>query len=317
MTLPDRRIERIARRQFGAFTIDQATEAGLTQRMMGVRVRSGAWTRRARGIFVINAVPVTWEQHLMSAVLNHDGSQVCGPAALVVHQMHGARRCRPELVVPSTGAHRSSLAVLHRSDDVEGTMVGPIPVVTPTQALFDIAGTIPLRSLRRTAEDAILRGLIDPGHLRARFEQLEPSCNRGIGDMRAVVGVVCGRGYMPPSTELEALLSDLFEELGVHLDRQKRLSWRAPVAMIVDAVSDDLLLIAEADGRTWHGRIEALSTDRKRDLAALAHGYETVRCTYEMLTVERSETRAELEQYLALRRSAVSTLRSRRFQLPA
>lgn len=317
MTNPDRTIEAVARRQFGAFDTTQARQAGLTNRMVGVRVRSGAWARRARGVYVITAVSSSWKQRLMCAVLNHNGSAVCGRAAAALYEMAGFRPGRPELVVPATGAHRSPLARLHRSADVELTTVGPIPAVTPVQALFDVAGTVPLRMLRRATEDAILRGIVDPDHLAARFDHFAPCYNEGIGDMRSVVDVVCGRGRIPPASELEALALELFDELGVQVSRQHSFSWRAPVSMITDGVAEDLRLIVEADSRTWHARVEAITTDRKRDIAALAHGYETTRLTHEMLTVDRAATKAELVTYIELRRATLAALHAQGFVLPA
>lgn len=317
MSNPDRIIERTARKQFGAFSRTQATDAGVTKRMMQVRVRAEAWARRSQDVFVITAVPANSLQHLMCATLNHSGSAVCGRPAARVHGMLGSRPSRAELVVPSTGAHRSPLAILHRSDDVETMMVGPLPVVTPTQVIFDLAGTVPLRKLRRMTEDAVLRGLIDPDHLRARFEHLAPAFNRGIGDVRSVVDSVCRTGWIPPTTELEALLDDLLTELGVHATRQKTFDWRAPVPMVVDSFVEDHRFIAEADGRLWHARVEAMTSDRRRDLAALAHGYETARFTYEMLTVERAQTRRVLKVYLAHRRVALDALAAHGFDLSA
>lgn len=317
MSNPDRAIESIARRQFGAFDIAQARGAGHTNKMILVRTRSRAWLRVARGVYVIAAVPRSWEQRLMCAVLNHSGSAVCGHAAAAYHGLVGFSRRKPDLVVRSTGAHVSPLATLHRSDDVHVMQIGPLPIVTPVQALFDVAGTVPLRSLQRATEDALLRGIVDIELLEARFDELAPCINRGIGDMRQVLEVVGRRGAVHPETELEALLFELLESVDLTATRQHGLPWRSPVAMIVDALNHQLRLILEADGRRWHARVEALSTDRKRDRVALLHGYDTIRLTYDMLTTELDETRRDLQQYMARRRAELVALDSLGFARPA
>ena len=313
---PDRTIEGIARRQFGAFDVDQARTAGHSKKMIHVRIRSDAWRRIARGVYVITAVPRSWEQRLMCAVLNHRGSAVCGHAACSYHGMIGFHRGKPDLVVAATGAHVSPLATLHRSDDVQVVRIGALPIVTPVQALFDVAGTVPLRTLRRATEDAMLRGIVRRELLQARFDELEPRLNRGIADMRQVLDVVGERSRVPPESELEALLFELLDEVGLAATRQDDLAWRAPVAMIVDAADHALRLILEADGRRWHARVEAQSTDRKRDRVALLHGYETIRFTHQMLTTERDETRRDVEQYIRRRRAEIAALVANGFVRP-
>jgi len=317
MINPDRAIETVARRQFGAFDIASARAAGHTKKMIQVRIRSKAWLRVARGVYVIAVVPRSWEQRLMCAVLNHRGSAVCGHAAAAHHGFAGFHRRKPELVVGATGAHVSPLATLHRSDDVQVMRIGPLPIVTPVQALFDVARTVTLRTLQRATEDALLRGIVRIDLLEARFEELAPCFNRGIEDMRQVLKVVGRCGAIPPETELEALLFELLEAVGLAVTRQNELAWRAPVAMIVDAISQPLRLILEADGRRWHARVEAQSTDRKRDRIALLHGYDTIRLTYEMLTTELDETHRDLEHYIRRRRAELAALDAHGFVRPA
>lgn len=317
MNNPDRAIEAVARPQFGAFDITQARAAGHSKKMIQVRTRSGAWRRVARGVYVIAAVPRSWEQRLMCAVLNHHGSTVCGHAASAYHGFVGFHRAKPDLVVGASGAHVSPLATLHRSDDVQVMRIGVLPIVTPVQALFDVAGTVTLRTLRRAAEDAVLRDIVRPELLEARFDELAPCFNRGIADMRTVLDVVGGRGAVPPESELEALLFELLDTVGLAVSRQSGLPWRAPVAMIVDALNEPLRLILEADGRRWHARVDAQSTDRKRDRIALLHGYDTIRLTHEMLTSERDETLRDLEQYTRRRRAEIAALDAQGFVRPA
>ena len=116
MSNPDRAIERIARRQYGAFNVQQAKEAGLSHRMIERRVRTGAWIRKARGVYVISSTPTSWYQTLMCAVLAEPDAAVCGRPGCAMHQLIGFRRSRPELVVPPTANHRSGLAIIRRSD---------------------------------------------------------------------------------------------------------------------------------------------------------------------------------------------------------
>lgn len=304
MAIPDRTIERLAHRQHGAFNIAQARAAGFTKAMIQSRVSSGAWQRKARGVFVLAAVRPTWEQSLMVAVLSQVDAVVSHGPAAALHRLEGFPRCRPELVVPPHANHRSRLAVIHRSDDYERTVVDFVPVVTLVQALFDVAGSVPLPMLFGAAEDATIRGRLRPDRLADRFIALAPKLNHGIGDMRTVVETLCDLRFVPAQSTLEALLFELLDELGVEHVRQFRTEWRSPIPMIVDAVAPSLSLITEADGRTWHGRLSAHEADRRRDNAAAAHGFHTMRFTHTMLTVDRDESRAVLQAYIDRQRPA-------------
>lgn len=308
MSIPDRKLETVTRRQYGAFNIAQARTAGFTKAMIQQRVRVRAWTRKARGVYVLAAVPPSWAQHLMVAVLREPWAVVSHHPGCAVHDLTGFGRRRPELTVPANANHRSELATIHRSDDVEHTVVAHIPVVTALQALFDVAGSVPLPMLRAAADDAINRNLIDPARMADRFVALAPKLNRGIGDMRALVDTFCDVGFVPAQSTLEAMLFDLLEELGIDHIRQFAFDWRAPTPMVVDCFAASLDLIVEADGRTWHDRLAAQEADRHRDNVAAAHGIHTMRFTHTMLTNGQDETRSVLGTYVQLRQGLDAAL---------
>lgn len=61
-------------------------------------------------------------------------------------------------------------------------------------------------------------------------------------------------------------------------------------------------LIVEADGRLYHARLADMEKDRRRDRAALAMGYPTVRYGWSELTTCAREVRAELVELTDARR---------------
>jgi very-short-patch-repair endonuclease len=54
----------------------------------------------------------------------------------------------------------------------------------------------------------------------------------------------------------------------------------------VDAIYDVARVILEADGRRWHVRVDQMANDRRRDRAAMAHGYWPYRFVYQELKYE-------------------------------
>ncbi|MEW6154910.1 MAG: type IV toxin-antitoxin system AbiEi family antitoxin domain-containing protein [Actinomycetota bacterium] len=74
-------------RQLGLVTRTQARDAGLTDRMVHQRVRSGRWVRVGGGVYRVAGVPVTWSHKALAACL------VAGPG--VAGRPRGGRRWRP------------------------------------------------------------------------------------------------------------------------------------------------------------------------------------------------------------------------------
>ena len=69
---------------------------------------------------------------------------------------------------------------------------------------------------------------------------------------------------------------------------------------IVDCVIEDpVKLILEADGRTYHERLDDMERDRKRDRRASKLGYPTFRYLYGELTQNRQAVRDEILDFIA------------------
>lgn len=253
-----------------------------------------------------NAFPRTWHQTLMIAVLDHPVAVVSGRAAAALHGFEGCRPCRTEITVPPSGNHRSRLAIVRRTTHIEQTAVEHIPVVTPTQTVFDIAGQVPLPTLFRATEDALVRGALRVDELERRFATLAPLHNHGIGAVRAALDEFGTTGFVPAASELEACLFGVLDDLGIPYERQAAFPWRTPAPMLVDGFMPTLGAIGEADGRRWHSRVADFERDRARDNVAAAHGIHVMRFTHRMLTREVDEVRRLLE----MRRRSASAFRS-------
>ena len=65
----DRKAMRVAARQWGVLTRQQALKAGLTRNQIAYRVQTGQWLQPVRGVFIVAGVPRSWEQSLMIACL--------------------------------------------------------------------------------------------------------------------------------------------------------------------------------------------------------------------------------------------------------
>ena len=113
------------------------------------------------------------------------------------------------------------------------------------------------------------------------MEFYEFSRREGLPRIRPLIEDRTADGYVPPESELEALLADLLARLpGVRVERQARFPWRQDLPNRVDFLLPDHRLIVEADGRRWHTRVANFDNDRLRDNVALANGHGTMRFTW-------------------------------------
>jgi very-short-patch-repair endonuclease len=69
----------------------------------------------------------------------------------------------------------------------------------------------------------------------------------------------------------------------------------------IDLLYADERLIVELDGEAVHRTRRRFHTDRRRDAAFAARGYQTVRYTWDRITTEQARVADEVLRVLALR----------------
>ncbi|MGH8874676.1 MAG: type IV toxin-antitoxin system AbiEi family antitoxin domain-containing protein [Acidimicrobiia bacterium] len=287
----DRKVEELARRQHGAFSFEQALAAGATQSMIKARLGTGAWRRVAPGVYALAGVPHSWYRELMAATLTRRRAVVSGRAAAALHELTGFRRCRPEITVPSSVNARAKLFTVRRSSHYFGlakTVVRRIPVTTVAETLVSVAAVVPRERLEAALDDALVGRLVRPTEfdpVLARYDRFP-----GAPALRSLLEERAG-GWVPPASELERALYSLLDMPGIPpYVRQASFPWSPSGPEQVDALIPVWALIAEGDGRRWHSRLRDFERDRDRDNQALAHGYRTMRFTYQMLMHDRQRS---------------------------
>ncbi len=283
----DDRLRRVATDQHGAFTRAQALSAGASSDLVSRRVRSGHWVRAASGVYLLAGTAPTWQQRFKAAELSVAGSAVSGRSALLLHGIPGGRAEDIELTTPAAGPRRSSLAQVHRGD-VRSTRVEGIRVVTPDQAVIDVAGRARLGELERLVDHVLVNGLAPVRRFRSRTAPGAPRFP-GIALLRAVIAERAA-GLAAPESELERHLYRVLDRARVPgLVRQAAPPWDPTSRRRFDALSNVWATIYEADGRRWHARMQDMERDRQRDQEAAAHGFLTIRFTWTHLTAAAEE----------------------------
>ena len=136
---PDRKAARIAGRQWGAITRQQAINAGLTQTQISYRVQTGQWRQSVRSVYVIAGVPNSWEQQVMVACLAGPPKTVA--SHLTAAALFGLAKAptEPQVTVPFRASGRFKEADIYRGslEPGERCVRRRIPCTAPTRTVVD------------------------------------------------------------------------------------------------------------------------------------------------------------------------------------
>jgi len=297
----DRRIEALAGKQYGAFSREQAFKAGATDRFVSRRLAERIWLRPEPAVYVLASSAGTWLQRCKIAELSVHGSALACAAAATLHGLDGFGQPRPELVVPANAHWRSQIAICHRYSGAKLTTVKGIRVTSVAQTAFDLAMTLPLWTLERTLDEALVSGKVTVAALDERYRFYEGRGRRGVPAMGVLLDERRADGWTPPASELEALLHAVLVRLPIQPRvRQAAAPWWSVQPGRVDVLLPDHRLIIEADGRRWHTRVADFDRDRWRDNQAIANGHAMLRFTWVHLTRFPDDVLALIDQTLRL-----------------
>lgn len=282
--MSERAVDRLASRQYGTFSRQQALHTGMSPTMIRNRLASGAWIRLAPSVYALASAPATWERQLEAAVLNRKGAIVAGRSAAHLHQFPGFSPSRPVIMIGLDGRSSSPLARVIRSQRFE--TIGRVRklgfvLTDEAETLMTLARDLREDRLEALVDFLIARNSVTAAQL-ARVVYLGAGVP-GVTKLRRIVAYRLPDAYQPPTSELERLLFPVLDDPRLPpYTRQMPMSYQE-VEATVDAYIGLWRLIVEGDGRRWHTRRADMERDRVRDNEAVANGYAVLRFTYEML----------------------------------
>jgi very-short-patch-repair endonuclease len=269
----DQAIIELADRQHRIVTTPQLLGLGLTRADVKSRVRRGWLTRIYRGVYAVGTRRLTKYGRWMAAVLAcGDRAALSGRAAADLWGIHdsGGEIC---VTVASGAAGRPGIS-LRRSAAFDATVHRGIPVTTVGWTLVDLATVVSCARLLDATDEAERLRLWS----WAEFDELAKKRRRarGIGLLAAA------RAIRDP---LAARTRSWLERKFLALCRRSSLP--APGVnvelldgrYVADFLWDNAKLIIETDGHETHGTAAAFQSDRDRDTALAAYGYQTLRFT--------------------------------------
>jgi very-short-patch-repair endonuclease len=287
----------IASRQFGLVSRSQTRESGIPAKAVHDRIRVGRWERVLPGVYRVAGAPVSWHQSLMAAVLWAPGAAVSHRAAAALWELEGFSAGPVEL---STAGDRKTPAdwiTLHRTsrlDHADITVVGVLPVTTPTRTIADLCGVLGRTDVEPALEDALRRGLTSLPRLRWVAERLG---GRGRTGARLLAELLRERlrGWTAPASQLESRVRRLLRDAGMpDPECQWEIREHGTLLARVDFAYPEAKLAIEADGYRHHSGRIAWQADRIRRNALTSRGWRVLHVTWQDLEARPTEVVTEI-----------------------
>ena len=278
---PAESCDRLAAAQHGVLSRRQALEAGLTERAIDGRLSSGRWQVVHAGVYVPRAVPASWHQRVMAAILRGGASALASHrCAAALWQLDGVKE-RPVEISLKAG-RRIRGAIVHRrraSDDPSVVVFEGIPATGVERTLLDLAAVITPRRLALALDDALRRGSTTLEGMRETVQG-----QRGRTGLRSLRQLLDARDDRDPLVEsrLESALLRLLSthSLPLPVPQHRVLDGNAFVARLDFAYPSHRLAI-ETDGYRWHGGVETWRRDLRRENRLKLLGWTVLHFSWE------------------------------------
>lgn len=294
MTSTERRIATLAVSQLGTFTRAQALDAGLSNRQLRGRVRSGHLEQAGPNTFRVAGVPTTPRSRLAQLALDIGPPVVtAGPTAAALHELNGFELGAPyHLLVP---AHRSVQrlgAVVHRTgrfDSIDRCEVDGFATTSLVRTVVDLARWCAPEQIRGVLEQTIADGRLSESELFQRIASLRSQGRYGIP---MLLSVLEHREFTRGGDSwLEREYLRLLTRAGIPRPETQVVLTRAADRIVrVDCFFPDSNLVVELMGYRFHRTRSQLNRDAQRHNALMASGRRVLQFTYDQVTNEPDAT---------------------------
>jgi very-short-patch-repair endonuclease len=291
----------------GAFTRQQAVDAGYTPDAIRHRLRAGLWVALRRGVYVHRSLydgcAGDRERHALNvaaAVLT-----VGGACAVGSHQsaalLHGLDLPQPPALASLTtppgtpGRDRARGVHLHRAalPAAHVCRAAGVPVTTVPRTVVDLARTLPFGDAVVVADGALHLQATSPDELR----QALAACRRWPGSPQAAA--VVRFADAAAESPLESMARVMFAGQGLPPPlAQAPIGDGRPFAR-VDFLWPGQATIVETDGLAKYDQPDALRLEKLRQERLEQLGYKVVRLTWEQVTREPERSAARIRQAFA------------------
>ena len=292
----------MAAQQFGALTVDQARDFGVTPAFIRHRLETGQWQRPMRGLILLSDSDNTLVGRCVGAMLllEPDHAVVSHLTAARLHKLDGIPRPKDSepvhLTLPreQTRTQRPGVRLHYsRLDEKDITVIQGVRLTSIARTLVDLALTTDRVTAVCAAESALRLGH-DIGDLRSLMRG-----RRGSKRARGWWGDVDPRAKTPIETRARLPLIDA----GLAPDElQHEVVVDSGLTLTIDMAYKAPRLAVETDGRDAHSDPRQFAWDRRRWILLQQAGWtviiftwgDVMRPFYVVQTVRRALERAEI-----------------------
>jgi hypothetical protein len=274
----------IAKPQFGAFSREQAKDAGHSARTIGYRVDSGRWEHLHTGVYALAGTHPSWERDQIAACLWSKGASA-GRAAGYLHRLPGCDD--PPIEVVTTHHHRPMPrcgVTVHYTTWLPAEQVGRIqniPATSIERTLLDLCGQMAPRQAAIALDNALHRGLTTLGGID---HCLYLTARRGRNGCRILRNLMHERVGLEeaPNTPLETVIFEMIAGSTLPIpDAQVPVVDESGIVVArPDFMYRKEKLIIEGHSRLWHWGMRAESRDLERHNKLCALGYRVLYLTW-------------------------------------
>ena len=280
----------LARKQHFVVTRQQLLRLGYDDDAIKHRVRQGRLHPVFRGVYAVGRRDLSREGLFIAAVL------ACGEGAALSHEHAGEHwRIRPraagDLEVSLTRSIRGRAGIRpHQRRIFATTHLRGVPVTTVVQTMIDLAPRYSESDQEAMIGEADKRRLIDPERLRTALDKAPRQ--PGVGVLKRTLD---RRTFVLTHSQLERLFIPLAVEAGAGLPTgQRKLGPHR-----VDFYFEQLNLVVETDGLSYHRTAAQQSDDSRRDNAHEIDGRRRLRFSHGDIKYDPEYVRETLRSVVA------------------
>jgi len=278
---PDQTLLSFARAHHGLFRSSDALRCGLSTAQLKNRVRWGLAQPVCKGVYRIGGAPSGIRQHLLAGSWRVNGPASHRSAAELLG-IWDRPASRPELSVQRAGAHEFSGLIVHRSGDLDRSLVierHGIQATGPARTLVDVGQVVSPAVLEQMVHRAVHLGIVRLQDVVDEYRALSRPGRRGAGPIGELLRSIAP-GMAAAESVLEVLILRIIRDAGLPEPvRQFELAVDGRRVRLDFAYPDQLVFL-EGDGFGAHGTRSAFESDRARQNLLVVAGWRPLRFTW-------------------------------------
>lgn len=271
----------LAQKQYGLLSLDQGRELGYSENAL-----RSSWDRFLPTVFRRPEVPGSWYQQGMGLTLWGGGETALShQSAAALLRFKGFTPGEVHVVSVRNARRLPGWAHVHHMSEIPpgGRKVRGIPVLPPWITMLQVCGIVPRATAGSVFDDGLFRGMFSLPQMAWVLATHGGSGHRGSGVLHDLIEErSTGTRYVPPESELEALLYKLVESaVDIPPAERQHWEWDGTQWRRFDLAWPAVRLLIEVDGWDTHGSREAFQADRRRDAMMVAMGWRVLRFTWD------------------------------------